>query len=247
MDVRADSEGNRSTQDLVDQVYEQLLNWLVGQGLLVSQELNVASLAQELGVSRTPVTLALVRLECDGLVRKTKDTGWVTVQIGLEDLYELVEVRRELDVLTAQRAAERVTPESADQLLAIVVELEVAAKANDPERWREADRRFHACVLDMVGNERLTEAQEWVNRQLARIEVSSLVLMQRMADSYVEHREIAEAIVKGQPDLAGDRSLRHTLAHERSLVDMMQNVVRPLLHQNSEACLKQVLRRGDGG
>ena len=216
-------------RDLADQVYRHLLKALSEQGLPVPQRLNVANIAQDLGVSRTPVTMALVRLECEGMVRRQKDVGWVTVQPTLQDIDEIFDVRAALDALLVREAAENVTPEAAAVLMSSVEDMERATDANDLAGWRAADQRFHCQLNELVANQRILHFERQIENQISRVQVLDMVLSDRMRVLAQEHRAIAEAVVAGDVEKAVDSYLKHTSTLRSSVVDMMNNIIEPLL------------------
>jgi DNA-binding GntR family transcriptional regulator len=222
-------EKSSMEKDVVEQVYEHLLKALREQGLPVAQRLNVASIAHDLGVSRTPVTMALVRLECEGLVQRQKDVGWVTVPLGLRDIHELFDVRAVLDALLARDAAENVTPEASEALMCAVEAMEKATDAHDLAGWREADHRFHGQLNQLVRNQRVLHFERQIDHQLSRVQVLDMVLSDRLRVLAQEHRAIAEAVVAGDAERAVASYLKHTSTLRSSVVDMMNNVIGPLL------------------
>jgi DNA-binding GntR family transcriptional regulator len=225
-----DSNGESNTgRDLADQVYDHLLMALSEQGLPVPQRLNVASIAQELGVSRTPVTIALVRLECEGLVRRQKDLGWVTVQPGLKDIDEIYEIRAALDALLVREATENVTPEAAAVLMSAMEDMERAAESKDLAGWRAADQRFHCQLNELVANQRILHFERQIEHQISRVQVLDMVLSDRMRVLAQEHRAIAEAVVAGDVERAVDSYLKHTSTMRSGVVDMMHSIIEPLL------------------
>jgi DNA-binding GntR family transcriptional regulator len=214
---------------VAEQVYEQLLNALCEKGLPVSQKLNLASIAVDLGVSRTPVTMALIRLECEGLVERKEGEGWVTVQLELRDIPKLFDVRATLDALLAREAAERVTPEAAEALMCAVEAMEEATDAKDLALWREADQSFHSQLNELVENQWVLHFERQIDHQISRLQVLDMVLSDRLRDLVQEHRAIAEAVAAGDAETAVASYLKHTSTLRSSMVDMMNNVIGPLL------------------
>lgn len=218
-------------RDLLDEVYGELLKRLCDEGSIAAERLSVPTIAKELGVSRTPVTMALVRLEKEGLVRRNKEGGWVTMQLGLDDIFELFDLWEVLGPLASSEAAKRITEEGAARLMRAVKEMEEAASADNLLEWRMADRRFHACLFDIMGNSRLQALQLRIDRQLSRVTLSDVAIHGRMVESSREHRAIAEAAVSGDSELARSRTEAHVSSLKASLVDTMKNIVGPLLGQ----------------
>lgn len=220
---------SQKNPNLVDSVYDQILSWLNERGLTGPEMLHAATLAEELEVSRTPVNMALVRLECDGLIEKSKGRGWTTVPFRLEEIEGIFDLKDLLEPFTARRAAENVTPKAAAELLSIVKEMERASETKDLESWLAADNCYHELLHDLAGNRFLKKFQEQLNNQLYRLEVGHFAMEGRMETACGEHRQIAEAIAAGQPDRAAESALKHIRTLRTSMLNVVKNVLIPFL------------------
>jgi DNA-binding GntR family transcriptional regulator len=182
-----------------------------------------------MGVSRTPISLALARLEGEGLVHRVEGKGWVLRPIGLEDVKEIFELKVALEPLNARLAAERATAEAALELMSTVAEMQEASDAQDLDKWLDSDRRYHQHLFDMAGNSLLAHCQTKLNNQLGRLWQAYSSMKGQMAMSCLQHRRIAEAIAAGDPDGAAQAAYDHVVSLRTSLVDVMTNVLIPFL------------------
>jgi DNA-binding GntR family transcriptional regulator len=215
--------------NLVDSVYAQLFDLVNSRGLASTEVLNASSLAQELGVSRTPVTMALMRLESLGLIRRHSAKGWITVPLSLEDIGGIFDLKRVLEPLEARRAAENITPEAARALVDIVEEMEQASQVRDVKGWLAADRLYHGLLHEIAGNRRLKQFQEQLNSQLYRLDAGYVGMKGRMAAACSEHRSVAEAVSAGDPDLAAERAQQHIVSLRESLTSVVRDLLMPFL------------------
>ncbi|SMC05701.1 transcriptional regulator, GntR family [Rubrobacter radiotolerans DSM 5868] len=116
-------------------------------------------LAERLGVSRTPVRQALTMLEAEGLVEIAPNRGAVVCSFSAEDVWDIYDLRAELEGYAARRAASRVTVEDLALLAGLVAEQEEIGTG--PERSEEVRRlvavnqRFHGRIVEASGNRRL--------------------------------------------------------------------------------------------
>lgn len=216
---------------LVEQVYCQILTLLYNRGMAGAEALNAGSLAESLGVSRTPVNMALMRLGSEGLIRKNAGKGWVTIPMTLQDIEEIFDLKDLLEPLVARRAVERITTEAAAELMSVMEDMERASETQDLETWLAADHRYHDLLFNMAGNERLKQFETQLNSQLYRLWAGHSAMEGQMAKSCIEHRTVAEAVVSRQPDLAAESTLKHVRSLRASLVDVMKNVLIPFLGQ----------------
>jgi DNA-binding GntR family transcriptional regulator len=203
-------------KSLVDQVYDQVLARIVRGELPGGAELKSTVLANELGVSRTPVVQALSRLIADGIVTQRMNMR-ATVRPGAENwLVEIHDLRLLIEPGAAARAAQQISREA---LLA----LESAAEDASPERgadWVERARHFdfqlHLTIADHCGNQPLRGAiyKCWQYKGL------SYVLAPDRSDSilrgYKEHLSILEALRAGDAQTAAaamELHLRHASSY----------------------------------
>ncbi len=116
-------------------------------------------LAERLGVSRTPVRQALAMLEAEGLVEIVPNRGAVVCSFGLEDVYDIYDLRAELEGYGARRAAGRITEKGLAALGGLVAEQEAIGDEGDREeevrRLVAVNQRFHGEIVAIGGNRRL--------------------------------------------------------------------------------------------
>ncbi|MGQ9675555.1 MAG: GntR family transcriptional regulator [Chloroflexota bacterium] len=223
--MRQSEQPNR----LVDQVYAQVLSLLYKRGLAGSEGVNAESLANNLGVSRTPVNMALMRLEQEGLVRWIPGKGWSTAPLTLADIQEIFDLKDYLEPLVARKAAENITPEKARELLAAVEQMERASQEGDLETWLAADRRYHDLLFNVAGNKRLRSFQDQLNKQLYRLWIGHASMSGQMSKSCAEHRLVAEAVASSDAEAAEAHALKHVRRLRASLVEVIQNILIPFL------------------
>ncbi|MFZ5918029.1 MAG: GntR family transcriptional regulator [Chloroflexota bacterium] len=219
------------SESLVDRVFERILHLLRGRGLFSVEVLRAANLAEELGVSRTPVNLALVRLQSEGLIQKNVGRGWATIPLSLEDIESIFDLKDLLEPYEARCAAENITPQTSTTLLAIVREMERSCETDDLDVWLSADNRYHSLLQAIVGNRQLTRFQQQLNHQLYRLQVGHLAMKGRLIEACQEHRLVAEAIVAGDPDLAAENARRHISTLRANVIDVVKNILLPFLGQ----------------
>jgi DNA-binding GntR family transcriptional regulator len=145
-------------RSLVDQVYDQVLARIVRGELSGGSELKSTLLADQLGVSRTPVVQALSRLIADGIVTQRMNMRAV-VRPGAENwLVEIHELRLLLEPAAAARAAQNITDEA---LFSLERAAEVVVPESDAD-WVERARRFdfqlHLAIADHCNNQPLRGA-----------------------------------------------------------------------------------------
>lgn len=222
---------NNKTDSLVDQVYKQIIERLYSRGLAGYESLSAGRLADTFGVSRTPVNMALVRLESEGLIKRSPGGGWEVVPLTLDDIEEIFDLKDVLDPLMAQKAAENITPEMAEELRKVMDDMKRTTSSGDIDGWVAADVHYHDLLSEIAGNKRLRRFQEALNHQFYRLWIGYSSMEGRMAVSYAEHRRIGEAVCKGDPEAAAKKAYNHTRSLRKSLIDVVRSVLVPFLGQ----------------
>ena len=181
----------------------------LASGFLPGDRLFPVSLAEELGVSATPVREALERLAADGLVEVLPRRGTYVAQLSTEDLDDLVSVRAGLEMLAFRL---RAAPLSADELAALDSSLnscERAIAAEDNTMYRAAEAQFHRQLVAVGRSPRLLALYETLLNQVQIAEVYCPRQAEDMRESVAEHRRLLQVLSQG--DLS--RSEQSLVAH----------------------------------
>lgn len=200
---------DEKTGSLEEQVYESLeeeiLSGRLGKGQIVTE----CELAAKLGVSRTPVRGALRRLAEEGLVEITTNRRITVVGVGTEDLVDTYNIRMRLEGLSSRLATERMTDEEKKKLKDFVELSEYYISKNDTEHLGSIDTEFHSMIYRASGNRMLCRILSELHRNIARYRHLSLSAHGRLKSSVAEHREILNAILAGDSELADSLTSQH--------------------------------------
>jgi DNA-binding GntR family transcriptional regulator len=193
---------------LADQAYEVIRGRILERRLLPGDRLSVPQLAEELGLSRTPVREAVQRIVNEGLGVERAHRGAVVIGFELEDLRSVYAVREVLEGLSARLAAGSDDVELVPDLR-VLLDAHAAAigSGREPDVIR-ADLRFHARVLAGAGNPSLSQALDPI---LGRVNIAMLAgdLRDWPRSAVREHQRILSAIAAGDADLADDLAREH--------------------------------------
>jgi len=160
-----------------------------------------AELAVELGMSRTPVREAMLRLEQEGLVAITPRHGMRVLPLSASDMRDIYDVLESLEPKAAELVARRALPPAElAPLHAACDAMEAALAAGDRPAWAAADEAFHRDLLALCGNRRLSAMVMQVWDQSHRARMVTLNLRPLPAASTAEHRAILVAIAAGDGD-----------------------------------------------
>jgi DNA-binding GntR family transcriptional regulator len=207
----------RQDRSLKDQIFASLRSAIIDGRLMVGNLYSVQSLANDLGVSRTPVREALIDLESRGMVRFERNQGVRILETSVHDLKEILTLRILLEVPATYRATEQVTPTVLKTLLRIVEEGEKLAVA-DYRQILDIDRGFHSTIMLASGNRRLSEYVDHL-RDLIVIRGLYTEDAQRDLGQYIgQHREIYQAMERHDPRGAALAMKEHLVNTARQLL-----------------------------
>jgi len=197
--------------NLIDQVYARILEAITDRTLLPGQRIRQNELAEQLGVSRQPVSHALHLLHRQGLVADSGRRGFEVTQLDPARIRQLYEVRGAIDALAARLAAERVRPDAAAR-----ARLEAALRAGRAidsktplAKLIALDVDFHRAIYSLSGNPAVEEmiAPQWphMRRSMATV----LAELDYRQSAWSEHEAIAAAIFAGDAKAAEAAASSH--------------------------------------
>jgi DNA-binding GntR family transcriptional regulator len=172
----------RRAPPLAEQIYLQLKNLLRTGAFAPAERLVDAAIAQQLGVSRTPVREALHRLAADGLL-ETSAGGFQVVTPTREDMAEIFEMRRLLEPPAASQAAQRIDADAYAALRAALAQARDAAKAEDFTPFAAANYAFRAAWVAQVPSRRLRETMLRFDDQAGLVRRRTLVIPAARAEA----------------------------------------------------------------
>lgn len=209
-------------QPLRDLVFEALRDAIIKGALKPGERLMEVQLAEELGVSRTPVREAIRKLELEDLVVMIPRKGAYVSGISLKGIADVFEVRAAVEALAAGLAAERITAEELEELERILVKKAEIIEANNLERLVEIDTLFHECLYQASRNGKLIQIINNLSEQIHRFRSTSLASPGRMKEALEEHRKIVEAISERNITLAQALAQEHIENAENSILEAVQ-------------------------
>jgi DNA-binding GntR family transcriptional regulator len=184
-------------------VYDQLRNLIVTGQYLPGYRLITGHLAEQMGVSPTPVREALHSLEVEGLVKFHPYHGAEVTQLSVNEIIEIYHIRAALESLVTRLATPNLAAADFKQIAFLLEEMEQAAQENSSERILEANREFHLIIWKSSKSPRLHELLENYYDASQRFRYVSITVPGRMDQICQEHRQIAKALMEGNADLAG--------------------------------------------
>ncbi|MEU7485325.1 GntR family transcriptional regulator [Streptomyces sp. NPDC042319] len=174
-------------------------------GMLLTE----GELAEAVGVSRTPVREALLRLEVEGLIKLYPKKGAMVLPVSAQEIADVVETR----LLVEEHAARKAVPAPAaliEELETLLATMREQIAAGDLAAVSVTDRCFHAAIVRSAGNRILDRLYEQLRDRQLRMGVAVMhAHPDRIAKNIAEHSEILEALRAGDPEAATAAVHRH--------------------------------------
>ncbi len=216
--AKASGGGRGSAKDrALDYVKTQVLTGAFPGGELISE----GDVATALGMSRTPVREAFLRLEAEGLLRLYPQRGALVVPVSPDEVRAVIEARLLLEQFAAGKVARRGPAACAAVFERLSGELQrqrdAAVKA-DLSEFLDADRAFHNVTVEESGNALLADFYSSLrDRQLRMMGESATRDPQRLTTMMNEHRSIAEALRDCDVDRASEAVRTHLMSTGRAI------------------------------
>lgn len=202
-------------RSLATAVYDEVKRRLLVGDFRIGRRLAETSLAEQLGVSRTPVREALARLHAEGFVIRLPEGGFSPAAPDLHTIGELYVVRRGLE-LTALNVEEGHDEHQLGELRNDWAAMEPTTDG-DPD-FVLYDEDFHVRLADAAGNQALVEMLTRVNERIRVVRVYDFLTADRVRETIEEHLSIVEALLAGETKVAERRLNRH-LRISRNVVE----------------------------
>ncbi|MBR3755699.1 MAG: GntR family transcriptional regulator [Firmicutes bacterium] len=190
-------------------VYEQLKRQILTGEITPGTRMMEVDLADEMGVSRTPVREAIRKLEKEGLVTIEPRRGAYASDISVKDMVDTMEVREHLESLAASLAAETMTDEQREELEYIADEYTKAIHNNNMEDMIHYDELFHKGIVKASGNKTLIQISESVQELALRFRYLYYDDLSRYGSMPMEHKQILDAIENSDPEAAKECAKNH--------------------------------------
>lgn len=203
-------------------VFESLREAIIVGKLSPGERLMEIQMAEEMGVSRTPVREAIRKLELEGLVVMLPRKGAYVAGLSLKDITDVFEIRGALEGLAAELAAERITEEELEGLERYLVKISEESETGNLSKVVETDTDFHSLIYSASRNQRLSQIINNLREQIQRFRTTSLAYPGRMKVAVEEHRKIVEAISARDGELARKLAHEHMENAENSMMNMIQ-------------------------
>lgn len=205
-------------------VFDYLRNAILSGDLKPGERLMEISLAEQLGVSRTPVREAIRKLELENFVEMIPRKGAYVAQLKPKDILDILEIRALFDGYAAAAAAEKMSDDEVKLLSVTLDKFNKAVAKGDKQAMIETDNRFHDQMIQATKNRKLIEIVNSLQDQFQRFRI----IYFNEFDSYdvmqSSHQELYDAIARRDTRSAREKAEQHIRIVESSVIRVENKV-----------------------
>lgn len=198
-------------------VLERLRSAIISGSLEPGDRLVETSVAENMGVSRTPVREAFRQLEIEGLAENIPRKGTVVKGISKKDIIEIYEIREMLEGLEFRLACSNISTSQIAELKEKISKMEQCIKNENIVEYWKVHGEFHDIILYTSGNKRLIDEMKQIYEYLSSLRHFTLVMNERRSKAMEEHKALIEAFEKKDEMLAEKIGREHTVNAKKFL------------------------------
>lgn len=212
-----------SNHELLSQrIYNILKNQILEGKFKEGSKVTEAEIADQLGVSKTPVREALRNLINEGFITLFPNKGMTISITSTKDVIEVYQIRKVLCGLSVKLLAEKIKDEEIIEFNKIFKKMEFFADKEDVVEYSKLADRFHSLINHLSGNERLENFSNILHEQVCRYRIKSLKVKGRLKKSLNEHKKILKSLSEHEPEMAKKFCQEHI---NNALENILQNAV----------------------
>ena len=199
---------------ITDLTYQALKQAITAMNIYDSAEdlrLDERRLADDLGVSRTPIREAIVRLELEGLVRTVPRRGTFVVRKSKKEVLEIITVWAALESMAARLITLHARDEEIASLRKIFATFQNGRLEAHLDEYSEANIRFHQSIIEMSGCDLLCKTADTLLIHMGAIRRRTIGDDARVTRSIIDHMHIIEALEQRETELAERLVRQHAL------------------------------------
>jgi len=203
-------------EHVANRIREMIRKGLLNKGDRIVEK----DLCASLGISRTPLREALRYLTSEGLITILPHRGAYVAEPSMDEIREMFEVMTLLEGNCAAMAAKKISPGDLRKLEKLHERLENHYKTDQPEKYLDANQKFHSALQEMAGNKVLNDVVNGLRQKIVLYRYRQLYQPDRFEASITEHRALMDALRK-QDSVAAENLMRQ---HLRNQCEALKNL-----------------------
>jgi len=207
-------------RSLREEVYEHLRTLMNEGRLRPGRFLNLNALAEEIGISRTPLRDALLRLECEGFVEILNRRGVRVKELTLESIRDIYGILGGLESAALRSVADQITPELVERMDQLNREMSEALDRSDFAGFYEANLAFHDAYLSLSSNEGMAHWIHILKHRLYDFPRLEGFVPEWERESVREHQELVRLLDEGKVVEGADflRDVHWSFSHQEPFI-----------------------------
>ena len=191
---------------LSDTVYDYIYQKILAGELKLGSPISEVAISKELGLSRSPIREALIRLERVGLIIQYPGRGSFVVDFSLQDIDEIFDTRNLFETYALRKAFSHMDTELLDRIEREIIQI---ANGGAPNAYFKANSSLHAAIISFSGNKRVQRFYEQISAQISVINRISALDPSHFSLSTKRHLAIIHAMKNGDLEEAEKNLLLH--------------------------------------
>lgn len=214
----------------VELAYRQLKNNILSNEFPPGFQALEPEIAKKLGVSRTPVREALIRLEAEKLIELIPRRGMRVLPLVPDDIIEINQVLMGLECTAVELLAKKQCGlDVLRPMVDSIEEMEASVNKETIDDWARAEEKYHRLLVNLSGNKRLAVLVENVRAQAYRARIITLKLRPKPLTSTRAYRDVYEHIARGEWQMAKTRHYDHRIEIGNILIEVLDRYQLPHL------------------
>ncbi|WP_209125643.1 GntR family transcriptional regulator [Alkalihalobacillus sp. BA299] len=209
-----------------DQVYRELKSSILLGKISTGDFIQERSIAEQLGVSRTPVREALKRLEFEGWLETIPWKGVIVKEIEEQDVIEVFQCRLANEIFVIKHITPNITDEQLDDLQNIFDNMKIALTENNSDEFIHEDRKFHMYLAQLTNNSRLIQFLDNLSDQMLRLGIRAITRESRTVETLEEHEKLLLALKRRSTEEAVKAMEEHIYQTKDILMAILESVVK---------------------
>ena len=218
-----DLQNHRPLREIV---YEELKRQIMIGEIPPGTRMMEVELADDMGVSRTPIREAIRKLEKEGLVSIEPRRGAYASDISVKDMVDVLEVREFLEGMAAGLAAKKISKDETEELKKATSAYKKAVESGNTEEIIKEDELFHKLIVDCSGNKTLIQMINQVQELALRFRYIYYEDFSRYRNMPYEHQEILDAILSGDSEKARNIADAHVLRLKEFVIEQGERIAK---------------------
>lgn len=209
---------------LSEQVYQRLRNGIITGKIRDGTRLVESALAEDMGVSRTPVREALQRCAQEGLVYSIPRAGFIVEEMSEADVHDLFKTRTAIEQIVGRWALAKITGEEILRLEANLEKTDQVLESGRTEEMITLDIEFHNIIYRASRSKRLYQICKTLSDHTLKFRIACIHVPEVARRARENHAAIAEAIKGRDPEAVEAAMAGHLRVVQKDIVDFLKKV-----------------------